>query len=99
MNVEIGYHDDDNGYVNVNCPKGCKDNHHAWAAGQLVLKIAEAVARYKNECAKSKVQKTVWQSSDYVTWLDASGKEVMEWEDWDTVTTFKCEIFKTKKGE
>lgn len=99
MKVEIGYYDDEHGHVNVNCPKGCRDNHHAWAAGQLALKIAEAIACYKNECARSKAQKTVWQSSDYVTWLDASGGEVMEWEGWDTVTTFKCEIFKTKKGE
>lgn len=99
MEVEIGYYDDEHGHVNVNCPKGCRDNHHAWAAGQLALKIAEAVAFYKNECARSKAQKTVWKSNDYVTWLDASGYEVMKWEDWDTVTTFQCEIFKTKKGE
>ena len=99
MDVEIGYHDADYGYVNINFPRGCDNNHQAWAAEKLALKIASAVAQYNNECANLKGQDAIWENSDEVTWWDASGDEVEEWEDWDTVTTFQCAIFKTKKGE
>ena len=99
MDVEIGYHDADYGYVNINFPRGCDNNHQAWAAEKLALKIASAVAQYNNEYANLKGQDAIWESSDEVTWWDASGDEVEEWEDWNTVTTFQCAIFKTKKGE